>query len=76
MGGGKIEPVSKKKLKEAIFFFEERVKDMGRINLNFTTFTAQTMKALIEVSDKSFDTQTVSIMWHDFLFIFFQFFTG
>ena len=69
--------MSKQQLIRAIQFFTERVADARHMQRNIVKFTGHCLKDIIEFTEKSpSGASAVNILWHDFLFIFFQFFLG
>ena len=67
--------VPKEKLLQAIQFLNNRAKLVGKMQRNFGLFTDKFLKDIVEES-KSLTASRVSILWHDFIFVFFQFFIG
>jgi hypothetical protein len=76
MKGTESKPaVPKEKLLQAIQFLNNRAKLVGKMQRYFGLFTDKFLKDIVEES-KSLTASRVSILWHDFIFVFFQFFIG
>lgn len=65
--------VSKEKLLQAFQFFEKGVNDVEKMQLNFFEFT-RLLIANIEQMQHQLSAKNYCILWHDFLFVFFQYF--
>mmetsp|Transcript_23458 Transcript_23458/g.39791 ORF Transcript_23458/g.39791 Transcript_23458/m.39791 type:complete len:1007 (-) Transcript_23458:1316-4336(-) len=72
---GSKEPAAlKDKLLRSIQFLEAQVKAVGKIQQHFVSFTDRSLKEILIESEKYAGSPRISILWHDFVFIFFQYF--
>lgn len=67
--------VSTELFQQAIVFFTNQVKGVEKMQRGFVVFTEKSLKDVGAVSVRS-EGSAVGILWHDFLFIFFQYFIG
>jgi hypothetical protein len=73
---GSHKTVSKERLTQAIRFFTARVEQVRQIKSSFVTFTEQTLKEVETATQQAPRAANINVLWHDFLFIFFQYFIG
>ena len=73
--GGSNRMVSCELLQQAILFFTDREKEADTMQRAFAAFTERVLKEVQAASQRASE-KAIGVLWHDFLFIFFQYFIG
>ena len=63
-------------LVKAIKFLSTQAKVAGDIQRRFVSFTEKSLQEIVTESARSAGSPTISILWHDYMFVFFQYFIG